>query len=107
MPKSQRRQGEHAAWSVVDSIPELLEDFLGLEHAFAADTADSEALEPHMLAGVKRRPDWPLWEKAIEEELATLEAAGTWELEEAPPGANVVGSKWVFKAKKDATGIVR
>jgi len=38
----------------------------------------------------------------------TLEAAGTWELEEAPPGANVIGSKWVFKAKKDMTGrIVR
>ncbi len=69
------------AWSVVDGIPELLEDFLGLEHAFAADTADAEALEPRTLAGAKRRPDWPLWEKAIEEELATLEAAGTWELE--------------------------
>ena len=54
----------------------------------------------------------PLWEKAIEGELATLNAAGTWELEEALPGANVIGSKWAFKlegkAKKDATGrIVR
>jgi Reverse transcriptase (RNA-dependent DNA polymerase) len=25
-------------------------------------------------------------------------------LEEAPPGANIIGSKWVFKAKKDAAG---
>ena len=48
----------------------------------------------------KRRPDWPLWEKAIEEELATLDAAGTWELEEAPPGANIIRFKWVFKLFK-------
>lgn len=38
--------------------------------------------------------------------LATLREAGTWELTEAPKGANIVGSKWVFRAKKDAAGIV-
>jgi len=45
-----------------------------------------------------------LWEKAIHEELATLKAAGTWRLEEAPARANIIGSKWVFKAKKDTMG---
>ena len=94
------------AWSVEDGSPTLLEDFEGLEFAFAAETADAEALEPRSLAEAKRRPDWPLWERAIEEELATLKAAGTWRLEEAPPGANIIGSKWVFKAKKDAAGNV-
>jgi hypothetical protein len=93
-------------WSVEDGAPALLEDFDGLEHVFAVETADAEALEPRSLAEAKRRPEWPLWEKAIEEELATLKAAGTWRLEEAPPGANVIGSKWVFKAKKDAVGNV-
>ena len=92
------------AWSVEDGSPTLLEDFEGLEFAFVAETADAEALEPRSLAKAKRRPDWPLWEKAIEEELATLKAASTWKLEEAPPGANIIGSKWVFKAKKDAAG---
>ena len=37
-------------------------------------------------------------------ELTTLHKAGTWELVEPPPGANIVRSKWVFKAKKDADG---
>ena len=91
-------------WSVENGSPTLLEDFDGLEYALVAETADAEALEPRSLADAKRRPDWPLWEKAIEEELATLKAAGTWRLEEAPPGANIIGSKWVFKAKKDAAG---
>ena len=27
-----------------------------------------------------------------------------WRLKEAPPGANIISSKWVFKAKKDAAG---
>jgi hypothetical protein len=87
-----------------------LDDWLYVEpdhmegYAFAAVTAEAEALEPRTLAEAKRGGDWPLWEKAIHEELATLKDAGTWDLEEAPAGANIVGSKWVFRAKKDAAG---
>jgi hypothetical protein len=89
-------------WTVEDRVPALLEDFNRLEHALIAKVTDAEAMELHMLAESKHRPDWPLWEKAIKEELATLKAASTWRLEEAPPRANIIGSKWVFKAKKDA-----
>jgi hypothetical protein len=35
-----------------------------------------------------------------------LEAASTWMFEKLSPGANIIGSKWVFKAKKDAAGII-
>jgi len=35
-----------------------------------------------------------------------LHAAGTWVLKDAPPAANIVGSKWFFKAKKDTSGNV-
>ena len=94
------------AWSVEAGLPALRESFLGLEVALAAETGESEALEPRNLAEAKRRPEWPLWEQAIREELNTLRTAGTWTLEHAPPGANVIGSKWVFKAKKDASGKV-
>jgi Reverse transcriptase (RNA-dependent DNA polymerase) len=81
------------AWSVEDGSPMLLEDFNGLEHALVASTSDAKALEPRMLVEAKCCPEWPLWEKAIDEELATLCAAGTWRLEEALPGANIIGSK--------------
>jgi len=47
-----------------------------------------------------------LWEKGIQEELAMLQEAGTWVLVEPPEGTNVMGSKWVFHTKKDATGVV-
>ena len=77
-----------------------------MEFVFITETADAEALEPRTLAEARRRPEWPHWEKAILEELETLKAAGTWRLEDAPPGANIIGSKWVLKAKKDAAGNV-
>jgi hypothetical protein len=79
-------------WTVEDGVPALLEDFNGLEHALVAEVADMEAMKLCTLAEAKRRPDWPLWEKAIKEELATLKAASTWRLEEAPPGANIISS---------------
>jgi len=73
-------------------------------YALAAETSYAEGLDPQSLAEVKRRSDWPLWESAIKEELALLETTGTYELTEAPPDANIVGSKWVFRIKKDAAG---
>jgi len=69
-----------------------------------AVTGESEALEPRSLAEAKKGGDWPLWEKAIHKELVTLKEAGTWELVDKPEGVNVVGSKWVFRAKKNAAG---
>ena len=76
------------------------------EYAMVADASEMEGLEPRSLAEAKRRPDWLQWERAIDEELEVLKKAGTWRLVDAPPEANIVGSKWVFRAKKDAAGNV-
>ena len=65
-----------------------------------------EKLEPGNLREAKGRVDWELWKKAMEEELTMLNNAGTWELIDPPTGVNIVGLKWVFKAKKDAAGNV-
>ena len=74
----------------------------------ASEIADAEALDPSSLADAKHRPDWLDWEKAIEEELTVIKEAGTWVLVNPPPGVNIIGSKWVFRVKKDADGnIVR
>ena len=94
------------AWSVEAGLPILCKNWLRLEVALVVDTADSEALEPRNLAEAKWCPNWPLWEQAIREELNTLRTASTWRLKQAPPGVNVIGFKWVFKAKKDTSGKV-
>jgi hypothetical protein len=76
------------------------------EYAMAAEISEAEVLELRSLREAKQHPDWPLWEKVIQEELKVLHNAGTWELTDAPIGGNMVGSKWVFQAKKDAAGNV-
>jgi hypothetical protein len=64
-------------WTVTDGSPALLEDFDGFEHMFLTKTADAEVLKPWLLTEARQQPDWLLWEKAIQDELATLKAAGT------------------------------
>jgi hypothetical protein len=46
------------------------------------------------------------WQAAMDEEMASLHANKTWELEELPSGARTIPVKWVFKAKRDTTGAV-
>lgn len=82
----------------------LIEEIGGA--AMAAHMAEVEGLDPRSLAEAKQRPEWPRWEEAMEEELNALEVHGTWRLEKPPPGANVVSCRWVFHAKKDASGNV-
>ena len=47
------------------------------EYAMLTEMSQSEAYEPRTLTEAKSRPDWPLWELAIEEELETLCKAET------------------------------
>ena len=42
----------------------------------------------------------------MEDEYRTLTEMGTWWLVKPPPGANIVGSKWTYKVKKDAARTV-
>ena len=46
------------------------------------------------------------WAQAIDEELNSLAANGTWELVELPKGRQPITSKWVFKVKYTPSGLV-
>ena len=50
------------------------------------------------------RPDWPEWKKAMEEELALMAKYEVWEVVDEPDGTNVIGSRWVFRIKRDSNG---
>ena len=60
--------------------------------------------EPKTLSEVKRSPEWPEWQKAIQTELEMLEWMGTWELVDAPEDRKPVTNKWVFVKKYDKNG---
>ena len=46
------------------------------------------------------------WEKAMDEEMAALDANETWDLVLLPKGKNVIGCKWVYKVKHNADGSI-
>ncbi|KAG5674318.1 hypothetical protein PVAND_004295 [Polypedilum vanderplanki] len=52
------------------------------------------------------RADSKEWQKAMSEELESLNENKTWTLVDLPPGKKVVKSKWVFKLKRESDGKV-
>ena len=50
--------------------------------------------------------DSDLWEKAMDEEMDSLDKNEAWNLVELPPGRKVVGRKWLFKKKLNVEGKV-
>ncbi|CAJ2650750.1 unnamed protein product [Trifolium pratense] len=48
----------------------------------------------------------PLWQKAMEEELAALHKTNTWDIVPLPPGKRAIGARWVYKIKTKSDGSV-
>ncbi|CAJ2639186.1 unnamed protein product [Trifolium pratense] len=48
----------------------------------------------------------PLWQKAMDEELAALHKTNTWDIVPLPPGKRAIGSRWVYKIKTKSDGSV-
>jgi integrase len=63
-------------------------------------------MEPQSIKEVYGRPDRSQWEEAMKEEIEKLQKRDTWKVVPRPKNANIVGSKWVYRLKKDANGNV-
>ena len=87
--------------SIVDDVEKDVVE----EHAMASVLESAEGIMPSY-EEARKRPDWPKWEEAIQKELESLKQLGTYELVKRPPGASIVGSKWVLRIKKNAAGEV-
>ena len=49
-------------------------------------------------------PNWPHWQDAMVKEVSELTTKCTWEEVDAPPGINIVGSRWTYWLKSNANG---
>ena len=63
--------------------------------------------DPLTLQDVLSRPDKEEWLKAIDSEMQSLYENNTWTLVDLPKDRKAIGSKWIFKLKKDANGSKR
>jgi transposase InsO family protein len=62
--------------------------------------------EPASLNQAKTSPYKAEWLEAVDVEFNRLVEMGTWELVEAPPGAHILTSKWVFALKTHPDGTI-
>ena len=46
------------------------------------------------------------WFNAMQNEMRFLDDNVVWELVELPEGRKAIGCKWVYKVKKDASGMI-
>ena len=60
--------------------------------------------EPVSVKEALAGPEAQQWKLAMDEEYAALLHNKTWEVEDRPPGTNVLPVKWIFKRKRDAAG---
>lgn len=79
---------------------EYTRSFYGLK------TSLQEFVTPETYAEAISCAEGDLWKKAMDEEIASLDAMGTWATVPRPEGRVPVKSKWVFKKKLDAEGAV-
>jgi hypothetical protein len=73
------------------------------EFTLAAEGGDST---PMTVGDTLASPKAEAWSAAIEAELDGIEKHETWEIVEAPPGANIIKCRYVFKVKRDAVSAI-
>lgn len=71
-------------------------------------SAHSEAIgvDPQTYQQAMLNPHATEWTAAIQDEIQRLESRDSWDFVNLPAGANVVGSRWVFRTKRDANNAV-
>ena len=77
----------------------------GSKHG-TASAMSATLLEPVTYEEAMASEEAEQWQQAMDEEIASLMANGTWTLEELPPGLQAIPVKWVFKVKTAANGTV-
>jgi hypothetical protein len=83
-------------------LPEAMECAF---HA-AIDAKAVASKEPKLYHNTMRRPDSELWHQAMVCKMEAHLENSTWELVKLLPGRKAIGSKWVFKVKRNPDGTV-
>ena len=74
------------------------------EECFVSESLTAENEEPQCMKNALNGKNSREWKEALDAEYSSLINNETWELVPPPLDANIVGSKWVLKVKRDANG---
>lgn len=70
---------------------------------FTAISDISDIVEPKSFRAATGTSEW---DQAMQEEIEALKRQGTWLLVPCPKNRNIVGSKWIYKVKKNPDGSI-
>ena len=84
-------------------LPESANMVDGIEEESALISI-SDVREPKSYSEAKSSSQWSDWEKAFQDEMASLQENNVWDIVPRPKGRKVVNGKWVCKVKGDAEG---
>lgn len=102
-----QRRNPKPTWKVKAMDPQMFDDDDDEgEDAEYVHASSLEHYEPNTYAEAMAGPDAQKWHEASLEELNAHLRNGTWSLEKLPPGKKAIGSRWVFRVKRNADGIV-
>ena len=96
--------GQESAYLTLDQAAEYAFDTA--EHAFktAAHNNEPNTFHEAMKCPKQERDHWY---KAALDEIQSLIENGTFELVELPPGQKAIGSRWVFRVKRNVDGSIK
>ena len=83
------------------SRPKRFDDECLYTESLLADVA-----EPKSFKEANNNEHSPQWKDAMKDEFTSLMKNKTWELVPRPEGINIVGSRWVYKVKRDSDGLI-
>lgn len=73
---------------------------------FTASIMADDVVTPSSYAAIKNNRFAVQWQKSVDTEHAALEANGTYELVDLPPGRKAIDTKYVFTIKSDSANVV-
>ena len=76
------------------------------EEFYAADALTADINEPNNISEAWKGEHSVYWKEATDCEYDSLLSNDTWDLVPLPEGKNVVGSRWVFKLKRNSDGSI-
>ncbi|KAM1541869.1 hypothetical protein ACFX15_011235 [Malus domestica] len=94
-------KGYLATFPELQSLQLAEDTYFGGGFSFLA--VHSDDAEPSTF---RKAATMPQWQSAMQDEYDSLRAQGTWELVPPPSDRTIIGSKWVYKIKKNPDGTV-
>ena len=68
--------------------------------------SDQDLADPMSVTEARAAVDRDEWNMAMEAEMRSLRLNKVWDLVEPPPNRKIIGSKWIFKRKFNADGVL-